>query len=164
MVSALNRCLILLLAAGLCRPSLAELLDDSLSPQQQHDLDLVWKYSGDTSTLSEREFNAVTASATRVDTRLDTARYVGSRVRIFLELPIVIRGLAAPSSLELSWTTGGLFSAGRVSPGNRQLIFEGTVTDPVMRDIFNFTFELDARHLLQTVHLEPVYEIEIISP
>jgi hypothetical protein len=27
-----------------------------------------------------------------------------------------------------------------------------------------FTFELDARYLLQPLRLEPVYEIEIITP
>ena len=33
-----------------------------------------------------------------------------------------------------------------------------------MRDIFNFTFEADARFLTQSLRLEPVYEIEVISP
>jgi hypothetical protein len=33
-----------------------------------------------------------------------------------------------------------------------------------MRDTITFTFELDARHLHQPLRLEPVYEIEIITP
>jgi len=164
MVSTLKHSLVLLLGLCLQGNALAEILDDSLSPRQQLDLDLVWKYQGNTGGLSDAEYNTVTAQARNVDTRLDTSPYTGSRARIFLGLPIVIRGLANPSSLVLSWTTGGLFSAGRVTPGNRQLIFEGSITGPVMRDTFNFTFELDARHLQQTLHLEPVYEIEIISP
>jgi len=124
----------------------------------------VWKYQGNTGGLSDTEYNTVTAQARNVDTRLDTSPYTGSAARIFLVMPIIIRGLANPSSLELSWTTGGLFNAGRVTPGNRQLIFEGSITKPVMRDIFNFTFELDARYLQQTLRVEPDYEIEIISP
>jgi hypothetical protein len=164
MVCTLKHCLILLLGFCLQGNALAEVLDDSLSPRQQLDLDLVWKYQGNTAGLSETEYNTVMAQARNVDTRLDTSSYTDSRARIFLELPIVIRGLANPSSLVLSWTTGGLFNAGRVTPGNRQLLYEGSITEPVMRDIINFTFELDARYLQQNVRREPVYAIEIISP
>ena len=164
MVSTLTRCLVLLLGCCLTAGAVAGILDDSLSPRKQHDLDLQWKYQGNTEGLSEVEFNTVIAQARNVDTRLDTSEYVGSQARIFLQLPILIRGLANTSSLVMTWTTGGLFSAGTVRPGNRQLIFEGTVTEPVMRDIFNFSFELDARYLQQTLRLEPVYEIETITP
>ena len=63
-----------------------------------------------------------------------------------------------------SWTTNGLFLDGQLTPGNRQLIFEGVVSTPVMIDNFNFTFELDARDLRQTLRTEPIYELEVISP
>lgn len=165
MVSTLIRNLMLLFClTGLQSPVLAGRLDDSLSPQRQVDLDLQWKYQGNTDTLGDAEFNAVAAQARNLDTRLDTSAYVGSEARIFLELPILVRGLGNPSSLVLSWTTGGLFNPGQVTPGNRQLIFEGQITQPVMRDIITFTFELDARFLHQPLRVEPVYEIEIISP
>ena len=165
MVSTLIRLLLVLLSLQVL-PSqvLAERLDDSLSPRRQVDLDLEWQYQGNPDTLSEAEFNSLTAQARNLDTRLDTSAYIGSEARIFLELPILVRGLGNPSSLSLSWTTGGLFNAGRVTPGNRQLIYEGLITQPVMRDTITFTFELDARYLLQPLRLEPVYEIEIISP
>ena len=165
MVSTLIRNLLLLFClTGLQSPVMAVQLDDSLSPRRQVDLDLQWKYQGNTDRLGNAEFNAVTAQVRNLDTRLDTSSYVGSEARIFLDLPILVRGLGNPSSLVLSWTTGSLFNPGQVTPGNRQLIYEGSITQPVMRDIFNFTFELDARYLLQTLRVEPVYEIEIISP
>jgi hypothetical protein len=165
MVSTLNRLLpVLFCLAGLQGPVLAERLDDSLSPRRQVDLDLVWTHQGNTDMLSDAEFNSLTAQARNLDTRLDTSAYVGSEARIFLELPILVRGLGNPSSLALSWTTGGLFNAGRVTPGNRQLIYEGPITQPVMRDSMTFIFELDARYLHQPLRLEPVYEIEIITP
>jgi hypothetical protein len=165
MVSALNpRILVLLCLAGLQSQALAERLDDSLSPRQQVDLDLVWEHPGNPDALSDTEYNAVTAQVRNLDTRLDTSAYVGSQARIFLELPILVRGLGNPSSLVMSWTTGGLFNAGRVTPGNRQMIYEGSITQPVMRDTITFTFELDARFLHQPLRLEPVYEIELISP
>ena len=165
MVCALNRpVLILLCLAGLQGQALAERLDDSLSPRRQVNLELQWKYQGNLDSLSNVEFNAVTAQARNLDTRLDTSAYVGSEARIFLELPILVRGLGNPSRLLLSWTTGGLFNTGRVTPGNRTLIYEGGITQPVMRDVITFTFELDARYLHQPLRLEPVYEIEIITP
>lgn len=164
MVRTLTRRLFLTCLLVLAGPLAAERLDDSLSPRQQHDLDLTWKYSGNTDTLDDQAFNRVITHARNVDTRLDTSSYTGSRARIFLQLPILVRGLTQPSSLQLSWTTNGLFNPGQLTPGNRQLIYEGQITDEVMRDIFNFTFELDARYLTQTLRLEPVYDIEIIAP
>jgi hypothetical protein len=165
MVSALIRSTIILLClAAMQGQVLAERLDDSLSPRRQVDLDLEWKYQENPDSLSDAEFNTLTAQARNLETRLDTSAYVGSEARIFLELPVLVRGLGNPSSLLLSWTTGGLFNAGRVTPGNRTLIYEGSITQPVMRDTITFTFELDARHLHQPLRLEPVYEIEIITP
>jgi len=165
MVSPLKRALLLVFClTGLQSMVLAERLDDALSPRRQVDLDLQWKYRGNTEKLGDAEFNAVSAQARNLDTRLDTSAYVGSEARIFLELPILVRGLGNPSSLVLSWTTGGLFNPGRVTPGNRQLIYEGSITQQVMRDTITFTFEVDARDLHQTLRVEPVYEIEIISP
>jgi hypothetical protein len=163
MVRTLRSRLLMICLAGIILPVHGEPLSDELSPRQQVDIDLVWKNRTNLETLDEKAYNTVIARAHNLDTRLDTSAYLGSRARIYLELPIQVRGLANPGSLELSWTTNGLFSPGRVTPGNRQLIFEGTITDKVMRDIFDFTFEVDARFLTQTLRLEPVYDIEIVK-
>lgn len=162
MVRTVSR--LLLLAGLLAGPLQAERLDDSLSPQQQINIELDWKHHSAGDELDARGFNAVVAHARNVDTRLDTADFVDTKARIFLELPIQVRGLNNPQRLTVSWTTNGLFQDGEVTPGNRRLIFEGNITTPVMRDIFNFTFEVDARFLTQTLRLEPIYEIEIITP
>lgn len=154
----------LIVGMMLCAPVLAERLDDSLSPRQQHNLQLEWKHRDDLEGKHIDQLTQVVATARNVDTRLDTSAYVDQQARIYLELPIQVRGLANPASLELSWTTNGLFNSGSVTPGTRQLIFEGRVPEPVMRDIFNFTFEVDARHLYQSLRLEPIYEIEVVTP
>ncbi|MGB7931434.1 MAG: hypothetical protein WCH04_04310 [Gammaproteobacteria bacterium] len=154
----------LTLGMALAQASLAELLDDSLSPQQLLNLNFDWKdplYSG---PANDSNFTAVVAYAYNVETRLNTAKYLGQRARIFLGLPINVRGLRNPDSLRMSWTTNGLFSDGSVRPGNRQLIYQGTITENVMRDNFNFTFDMDGRDLNQTLRLETVYEIEIDAP
>ena len=164
MVRTLIYGIAIIIGMALAQPSLAEPLDDSLSPQQQVNLNFEWKeplYSG---PANDSNFTAVVARANNVETRLNTAKYLGQRARIYLGLPINVRGLRNPDSLRMTWTTNGLFSDGSVTPGTRQLIFEGTINDRVMRDIFNFTFEMDGRDLNQTLRLEPVYEIEIDAP
>jgi len=154
-----------LLACGLLAGSvLAERLDDSLSPQQQIKLELDWKNPVLLDRPDEKTFNSVIAHARNIDVRLDTSRHMGKEVRIYLSLPILIRGLSNPHSMNFSWTTNGLFLDGELTPGNRQLIFEGTITRPVMIDYFNYTFELDGRYLTETLRLEPVYEIETVTP
>lgn len=163
MVCALGR-LLLLLVCLQAVPSQAQRLSDALSQQQQINIEFDWKHHNAGDELDRKEFNAVVAHARNVNTRLDTADFVDTLARIFLGLPVQVRGLNNPQRLSVSWTTNGLFQNGEVTPGNRQLIFEGRITEPVMQDIFNFTFELDARFLSEMLRLEPVYEIEIISP
>ncbi|NOR40959.1 MAG: hypothetical protein GQ537_07100 [Gammaproteobacteria bacterium] len=161
----LIRAALLLLCSLLSVTVPAERLNDSLSPRQQINLQLDWKTSSiDPDKLDQHEIHRVIAHTSNVDTRLDTSKYLGKEVRIYLALPILVRGLSNPQGMNFSWTTNGLFLDGQLTPGNRQLIFEGHVTSPVMIDNFHFTFELDARDLTQTLRLEPVYEIETLMP
>jgi hypothetical protein len=164
MVRPLIRGLAVVLTVTLVQPVPADPLDDSLSPQQQLNLNFDWKEPFYTSTANDSAFTAVVARANNVEMRLNTAKYIGQRARIYLGLPINVRGLRNPDSLRMTWTTNGLFSNGSVTPGTRQLIFEGTINNKVMRDIFNFSFEMDGRDLNQTLRLEPMYEIEIDTP
>jgi|GEM_PF-1556002 len=165
MGGTLTRLTLMLLGSLLCAQALTEPLDDSLSPRQQINLQLDWKNNLlEQDDLSQKEFNSVIAHADNVDTRLDTSKYLGKDVKIYLSLPIQIRGLTNPQGLNFSWTTSGLFLSGELTPGNRQLIFEGRINQPVMIGNFNFTFELDAHDLNQMLRLEPVYEVEIVTP
>ncbi len=163
MVRTLGR-LLLLLVCLQALPSQAQRLSDALSQQQQINIEFDWKHHNAGDELDTKEFNAVVAHARNVNTRLDTADFIDTQARIFLGLPVQVRGLNNPQRLSVSWTTNGLFQNGEVTPGNRRLIFEGRISEPVMQDIFNFTFEMDARFLSEMLRLEPVYEIEIISP
>ena len=163
MVRTLGRFLVLLACLQAAQLK-AERLSDALSQQQQINIEFDWKHHNAGDELDRKEFNAVVAHARNVNTRLDTADFVDTLARIFLGFPVQVRGLNNPQRLSVSWTTNGLFQNGEVTPGNRRLIFEGRITEPVMQDIFNFTFELDARFLSDMLRLEPIYEIEIISP
>ena len=148
------------MALLLPRPLLAERLDDSLSPRQQYDIDLDWKYVQHADDLGESDFNALVAHARRVEVRLNTAPYTGRQARIYIRLPLNVRGTADSTALRMSWTTNGDFASGSLTAGNRSKLFEGEITRDVMGDIFDFTFEIDARQVYNTLRLQPVYEIE----
>jgi hypothetical protein len=152
----------LLLALALASlPLHAERLDDSLSPQQQFDIDLDWKNRHNTEDLDTRELNALIARAQHIEVRLNTAPYVGQRGRIFITLPLNTSGAGDTSALRMSWTTNGLFASGSLTAGNRVKLFEGEITERVMTDIFDMTFEIDARQVFSNLRLEPVYDIEV---
>jgi hypothetical protein len=156
-----KRCWLLLAVVMIWLPAHGERLDDSLSTQQQFDLDLVWKQRGNTKNLDTRELNALTAQARHVEIRLNTAPYVGQRGQIFIALPLNIRGSVDSSALRMSWTTNGLFSSGSLTAGNRVKLFEGEITEPVMTDVFDIIFEIDARQVYNNLRFEPVYDIEL---
>jgi hypothetical protein len=141
-------------------PAHAERLDDSLSPRQQFQLDLDWEQQHPAGRLDKRELNALTARARHVEIRLNTADYVGQSGKIFLSLPIAIRGTGDSSALRMSWTTNGVFSSGAASAGNRAKLFEGEITGSVMSDVFDFTFDIDAREVYNDLRFQPVFEIE----
>jgi hypothetical protein len=161
MGGAVKHCRLLLAAVLIWLPVHAERLDDSLSTQQQFDLDLAWKQQYNNGNLDTRELNALTAHAPHVEIRLNTAPYVGQRGRIFITLPINIRGTVDSSALRMSWTTNGLFSSGSLTAGNRVKLFEGEITERVMTEVFDITFEIDARQVYNNLRFEPVYDIEL---
>ena len=139
----------------------AEVLDDSLSPQQTVNVQLQWTHQGDLSDLSRKEFLNITAKAPDIEVRLNTSNYIGQYARIFLALPVQINGLIGSDGLRLSWKTRGFFSAGTTTPGNRSLIFEGRIDTPILNDFFSFTINLDASRLNGNLRYAPIYEIEV---
>jgi hypothetical protein len=142
----------------------AEKLDDSLSPRQDIDVVIDWSHRGNLENLDEEQLNALTSTARNVEVRLNTAQYTGRQARIYLVLPVVIRGLDDPDALRLSWSTRGVFSDGTVTPGTRALLFDGVITDPVMIDVLDFTIDVDGRSFNEPINFEPEYEIEAVTP
>ena len=100
------------------------------------------------------------AHARRVEVRLNTAPSTAIHAINYIPLPLNIRGTADSTAPRMSWTTNGKFASGSVTAGNRSRLFEGEITRDVMSDIFDFTFEIDARQVYNTLRLEPVYENE----
>jgi hypothetical protein len=142
----------------------AQRLDDSQSPQQQVDVNLQWQYPDHVEQLDDGQFNATVAHIDRYELRLNTAAQKGTTARIYLGLPVVIRGLDDPGAVRLSWTGHGTFADGTVTPGMRSLLYEGPITSDVMIDMLDFTIAIDGRSFRQPITIEPEYEIETVTP
>ena len=145
-------------------PAAALELDDTLSPVQNIDMQVDWAHKYRLDELSEDQLNALVAHYGNYEVRLNTSAHVGQHVRIYLALPVTIRGLDDPAALRLSWTTRGNFIDGTVTPGSRTLLFDGQVDDVVLLDILDFTLEIDSRAFGAPINFEPDYEIEIVTP
>lgn len=145
-------------------PSVAMKLDDTLSPQQIIDMQVDWAHKYRLEELNEDQLNALVSRFDNYEVRLNTAAHIGQQVRVYLALPVNIRGLDDPSALRLSWTTRGAFLDGTATPGTRTLLFEGPVTDAVLVDILDFTLDIDSRAFTAPINFEPDYEIELVTP
>ena len=152
------------LAYAVAAPVAAVKLDDTLSPQQNVDVIIDWRYKASLENLTEEQLNALHAAVRNFEVRLNTAQFTGKTARIYLVLPVVIRGLDNPSGLRLSWTTRGTFSDGTVTPGTRTLLYDGIIDKTVMIDILDFTIEIDGRSFNNPITFEPEYEIEPVIP
>ena len=81
-------------------------------------------------------------------------------VRVYVSLPLTAIGMTGPGSLELTWQTGGRFIPGRVTAGQRALLYQGLVDGPVLLDQMRYTVRVDAADALDRLEFDPVYEIE----
>jgi hypothetical protein len=86
--------------------------------------------------------------------------FVGKRVRILLVAPAQIRGITDCRGLEMEWKTQGTYLPGRARPGDRVLLYQGTVTSAVLRDMITFTYQINADYVDGPISVEPIYEIE----
>jgi hypothetical protein len=82
------------------------------------------------------------------------------QAQIFMLMPVQIPGLDVGGGLEFTWVTRGRLLNGTARPGDRVLIFEGVVGEPVLADFLNLTITIDARRMVGPVRLDPLFEIE----
>ena len=156
---------LIFLIGVVCYGSLsAQILDDSLSPQRQYQMQFTYEHKGDflQGALHEGEgvIERITATVPNVEVRLNTSEFVGQNARIFLRLPVTTIGFRSSQRLRVSWQTRDFFASGEVVPGTRTLVFEGPITTPVMQEIFTFKFQAKRSDLLNNARIEPFFEIE----
>ena len=147
----------LMLAAA---PALAapKRLDDRGSPRSVVNVESRWLHAGE--GLNAEQLNAMVATITNLEFRLDTAAYVGKRARIYLVIPEFVQGLRASTAMRVEWTSRGSFLAGSALPGQRVLVYDGLVQRPSMHEALDVNVYLDARYLERGLRFDPAFEID----
>ncbi len=137
-----------------------EVLDDSKSPQKQYSTQFKWAYPGQAGSMDQEKYLLLEGTRSNVEVRLDTADYKGQNARIYLGLPRQIQGINSIEYFILGWKTNRLFFPGEVRPGNRTLIYDGSIETDLMIDLFTFTLRVNANHITGKIRYAPIFEIE----
>ncbi len=89
---------------------------------------------------------------------LNVIPWVGKPARVYMVMPSL-----AQSSLAIQWTTSGLLLPGRLSGGQRQLVFQGVVPAARIEDTLRVTALADARDAATPARVNFSFEIEVPS-
>lgn len=138
-----------LLVASTSVPAGTYRLDDSLTHTVPANVQMQWR------PVERGVRDSGMQAWVRVNVRIDTRDWVGQRGQVYM---VMARDDSA--SITADWTTEGRLLPGRISPGQRTLVFSGTITTATLEDQFvmrlqsqadwrgdtrrlNFHFELD---------------------
>lgn len=98
-------------------------LDDTLSHTMPANAQMQWR------PISASEPGAAMQAWVRVNIHIDTREWAGRSGRIFM-----VMEPDAGNAIEAVWTTLGRLLPGRLTPGERSLVFAGTVPDENLQD------------------------------
>ncbi len=90
---------------------------------------------------------------------LNLSPWVGKQARVYMVMPSL-----AQSSLTVQWTSTGLLAPGRLSGGQRQLVYQGIVPGARIEDTLRVTVLADARDAATPARVNFTFEIEVPSP
>jgi len=144
-------------------------LDDSLSPQRYYALDMNWGPADVGQAIAalladqDAALPPLRGFLAGVEVRLDTRRFLGERVRVFMSVPGPIVGDESAGTLQLEWHARGAFESGSLLPGQPALIFEGRLDRPVLAGTFDFAVTMSSIGAADTFDFELDYELEIID-
>jgi hypothetical protein len=99
---------------------------------------------------------SLVSASTRVSIQLNLASWVGRSGRIYMTLP-----RTPGPTVRATWRTGGTLLPGSVLSGDRTLVYAGTVTGPVIRDLIDIALEADGTRLSRPEALAFGFEIEL---
>lgn len=139
----------------------AERVRSEFFPQRHLVLEGQWQNPGFTADIDAD--SRVIAGASDIELRLFIPPAFTSppqQAQIFMLIPAQIPGLDVGGGLEVTWVTRGRLLNGTARPGDRVLIFEGVVGEPVLSDFLNLTITIDARKMVGAVRFDPLFEIE----
>ncbi len=126
-------------------------VDDSMSHTLASAAQLRWRDS-----LPSR--SAVDLLDATMDVRivLNVSPWVGQPARIYMVMPALVQ-----SSLTVHWTTTGLLAPGRLTSGQRHLVFQGVVPGARIEDTMRVVAVADARDVATPQRVNFTFEIEV---
>ncbi len=128
-------------------------VDDSMSQTQAPSAALRWR-----NPLPSRSSLDQLEATMQVRVVLNVIPWVGKPARVYMVMPSL-----AQSSLAIQWTTSGLLLPGRLSGGQRQLVFQGVVPAARIEDTLRVTALADARDAATPARVNFSFEIEVPS-
>jgi hypothetical protein len=168
-VIARRAILFMALSLGLIASSVmarTERLDDSASPRAVVTAPPMLSEFGQPLNVAPRgpepQFGIVKFG--RIDYKLATAKYIGKAARIYFVIPAAIPGLRTPQGLRVDWLATGAFASGSARPGERALVWTGTVRDAFINEGLTMTMQVELRQLLRAssgLAFESYFEIEV---
>jgi hypothetical protein len=126
-------------------------VDDSMSQVQGGAVPLRWRHA-----LPSRGEQNLLDAALDVRIVLNLSPWVGKPARIYMVMPPLPQ-----SSLSAQWTTAGTLLPGRISGGQRQLVFQGVVAGPRLEDTMRVVASVDARDPATPPRVNFTFEIEV---
>jgi hypothetical protein len=92
---------------------------------------------------------------TTVDVVLDTRAWIGKPARVYMRLA------PGPVRFVVQWNTTGRLKAGRIEPGQRVLVYDGTISAAALSDRLEVVVSADGREYAVPQRLRFSYEIEV---
>ncbi len=89
---------------------------------------------------------------------LNVSPWVGKPARIYMVMPVLPQ-----SSLTVQWLAGGALLPGRLSSGQRQLVYQGVIAGARIEDTLRVTVLADARDAATPPRVNFTFEIEVPS-
>lgn len=128
-------------------------VDDSLSIVQAPAAQLRWR-----TTLPSKESGDLLDATMEVRIVLNVKPWVDMPARVYMVMPP-----QPQSSLAVQWTTGGTLLAGRLTGGQRQLVFQGVIPGARLEDAMRVIVSANAGDPVTPQRVNFRFEIEVPS-
>ena len=126
-------------------------IDDSASIPRETTALLGWR-----SAVPSRDGDDTLQGTIGVALRLDVSAWRSKSGRIYLVLPE-----QTTSGVRLAWRTQGRLLPGQATPGQRVLVFEGSIAAPWLEERLELDIEASGREFLGTQPLNFHFEIDV---
>jgi len=126
-------------------------IDDSASIPRESTALLGWR-----SAVPSRDGDDTLQGTIGVALRLDVGAWSSKAGRIYLVLPE-----QSTPGVRLAWRTQGRLLPGQATPGQRVLVFEGSIGTPYLEERLELDIEASGRELRATQPLNFHFEIDV---